>query len=73
MTTLKTRDFESKGKLIGFQAGSEQIIFDFVGGITIEIKHPSTAMTTTLTQLGLQGLSDAEINFATSSITKQKK
>ena len=70
MTIIRGRNgFKVEGDLASFQVGSEQVIFDFKYGISIEIKGVSTDMSTTLTQLGLAALMTADIDLSKATVT----
>ena len=73
-TTIKGKfGFEVTGQLKGFDETTDGIEFKFEGGNILEIKTPNREMCLSLSQLGLQRLGDAVINFVTNRVELQKK
>ena len=63
MFTIKARNFEVKGNIVGFDPGSENLLVTFEPNILIEFKNPAPSVLVELRQAGLVRLKNAELNF----------
>ena len=69
MVTIKGKDFEVKGKLIGINPGSTSMYFQFPNGVEIELPRPSQVLQQQVTAVGLHRLQDAEIDLVKGTVT----
>ncbi len=73
MTTVIGRNFKVEGTLCGFEDGSEEVVFKFEGGYSVEILKPGKEMLMSLQSIGLARLTTATIDFTKGSVILGKK